>query len=80
MRMTPINASLLAHVREHGRSRQAPECSEKTKIIPYGELAAQPDEISLISSGSITRRYTVCRIPDCKCHGDPQQRHGPYLQ
>jgi hypothetical protein len=37
-------------------------------------------EIGLISSGSITRRYTVCGTPGCKCHADPPQRHGPYYQ
>lgn len=46
----------------------------------YRELAAQLAEIGLISSGSITRRYTVCGTPGCRCHNDPPQRHGPYYQ
>jgi hypothetical protein len=46
----------------------------------YRELAAQLAEIGLISAGSITRRYTVCGTPGCKCHGDPANRHGPYYQ
>jgi hypothetical protein len=47
----------------------------------YRDLAAQLADIGLISSGSITRRYTVCGTPGCKCHGDdPLQRHGPYYQ
>jgi hypothetical protein len=46
----------------------------------YRELAAQLAEIGLISSGSITRRYTVCGTPGCRCHADPPQRHGPYYQ
>jgi hypothetical protein len=33
-----------------------------------------------MSSGSITRRYTVCGTPGCHCHADPPQRHGPYYQ
>jgi hypothetical protein len=47
----------------------------------YRQLAAQLAEIGLISSGSITHRYTVCGTPGCRCHGeDPSQRHGPYYQ
>ena len=46
----------------------------------YRELAAQLAEIGLISSGSITLRYTVCGTPGCRCHANPPQRHGPYYQ
>jgi alkanesulfonate monooxygenase SsuD/methylene tetrahydromethanopterin reductase-like flavin-dependent oxidoreductase (luciferase family) len=46
----------------------------------YRELAAQLAEIGLISSGSVTHRYTHCATPGCKCHNDPPQRHGPYYQ
>ncbi len=46
----------------------------------YRELASQLADIGLISSGSITRRYTHCATPGCKCNGDPPQPHGPYYQ
>jgi hypothetical protein len=46
----------------------------------YRELAAQLAEIGFISSGSITRRYTQCGTPGCKCHDEPPQPHGPYYQ
>jgi hypothetical protein len=46
----------------------------------YRELAAQLAEIGLISSGSVTRRYTHCATPGCKCHDDPPRPHGPYYQ
>lgn len=46
----------------------------------YRELAAQLAEIGLISSGSVTHRYTQCATPGCKCHDNPPQRHGPYYQ
>jgi alkanesulfonate monooxygenase SsuD/methylene tetrahydromethanopterin reductase-like flavin-dependent oxidoreductase (luciferase family) len=46
----------------------------------YRELAGQLAEIGLISSGSVTHRYTQCATPGCKCHDDPPQRHGPYYQ
>ena len=46
----------------------------------YQELAAQLATIGLIYSGSVTRRYTHCGTPGCKCHADPPQPHGPYYQ
>lgn len=46
----------------------------------YRELAAQLASVGLIYSGSITRRYTRCGTPGCKCHADPPQLHGPYYQ
>lgn len=46
----------------------------------YRELAGQIATIGLIHSGSVTRRYTRCGTPSCKCHADPPQLHGPYYQ
>jgi hypothetical protein len=46
----------------------------------YRELAAQLPTIGMIHSGSVTRRYTRCQTPGCKCHADPPQPHGPYYQ
>jgi len=46
----------------------------------YHELAAQLPRIGMIHSGSITRRYTRCGTPGCKCHADPPEPHGPYYQ
>ena len=42
----------------------------------YRELAG----IGLISSGSISRRYTHCATAGCRCHADPPRPHGPYYQ
>src|SRR5450755_4932629 len=46
----------------------------------YRELAAQLPTIGLIHPGSVTRRYTRCATPGCKCHAEPPQPHGPYYQ
>ena len=46
----------------------------------YRDLAAQLATIGLIHSGSVTRRYTRCATPGCKCHADPPHPHGPYYQ
>jgi len=46
----------------------------------YRQLAEQLAEIGLISSGSVTRRYTRCGTAGCRCNADPPQPHGPYWQ
>ena len=46
----------------------------------YRELAAELADIGMIHSGSVTRRYTRCGTPSCRCHDDPARRHGPYYQ
>jgi hypothetical protein len=46
----------------------------------YRRLAEQLAQIGLISAGTLTRRYTRCTSPGCKCNADPPQRHGPYWQ
>lgn len=46
----------------------------------YRQLAAQLADVGLIAAGSITRRYTRCASPGCRCNADPPQRHGPYWQ
>lgn len=46
----------------------------------YRELAEQLGSIGLISSGSVTRRFTYCASAGCRCHADPPRPHGPYYQ
>ena len=46
----------------------------------YRELAERVADVGFISAGSITRRYTRCGTPGCRCHADPPQAHGPYYQ
>lgn len=46
----------------------------------YRQLAAQLADIGMISAGTLTRRYTRCTSPGCKCRADPPQPHGPYWQ
>jgi hypothetical protein len=46
----------------------------------YRDLATQLTSIGMIHAGSVTRRYTRCATPGCKCNADPPQPHGPYYQ
>jgi len=40
----------------------------------YRELAAQIADVGIIASGSVTRRYTRCTSPGCRCNADPPRR------
>jgi hypothetical protein len=41
------------------------------------ELAISP---GFVSPGSVVRRFMRCGKPNCRCHADPPQLHGPYWQ
>lgn len=38
------------------------------------ELVRLPD----LRPGTLTRQYTVCGSPGCRCKAHPPQKHGPY--
>jgi len=46
----------------------------------YRELAAQLADIGYIVAGSLAQRHNRCGKPNCACHADPPQLHGPYWQ
>ena len=46
----------------------------------YRALAAQLADIGYIAAGSLARRHNRCGKPNCRCHDDPPQLHGPYWQ
>ncbi len=60
------------------RSSSAEQLAEYERR--YTEIAAQLPGIGLISSGSVTRRYTRCGTAGCRCCADPPKLHGPYFQ
>jgi hypothetical protein len=43
-------------------------------------LAARLGQVGFALPGSITRRYTYCGKPGCRCQASPPQPHGPYYQ
>lgn len=46
----------------------------------YRELATQLADIGFIRAGSLALRHNRCGKPNCLCHADPPQLHGPYWQ
>src|SRR5437764_2864995 len=45
----------------------------------YDAAKARLSEVGFICEGSLSRIYTCCRNPNCRC-ADPARRHGPYWQ
>lgn len=41
-------------------------------------IAARIADIDFALPGSIEVRRTRCGKPNCRCHADPDDRHGPY--
>ena len=46
----------------------------------YRELKKELQQVGHILHGSITKRWIECGKEPCRCHDDPQSRHGPYYQ
>lgn len=46
----------------------------------YQDLARQLADIGYITAGSLAQRHNRCGKPNCHCHADPPQLHGPYWQ
>lgn len=42
-------------------------------------LAAEIAALGLPVPGSLVERHTRCGNPNCRCHGEPPELHGPYL-
>ena len=46
----------------------------------YHELLEALADIGFVRSGSVAPRYNYCGKANCRCHADPPEPHGPYLQ
>lgn len=44
------------------------------------EIARRLGEVGFALPGTITERTKTCGKPTCRCRGDIDQRHGPYIQ
>lgn len=43
------------------------------------EIMTEIAKIGFCLPGSLVTRTTRCGNPGCRCHRDPEHRHGPYL-
>jgi hypothetical protein len=46
----------------------------------YEQAKAELASLGYVLQGSVTQRWMRCGKAACRCHVDPQARHGPYLQ
>jgi hypothetical protein len=46
----------------------------------FEKHAATLADIGFMLKGSVNQRFLPCGTPNCRCHSDPSQRHGPYWQ
>jgi hypothetical protein len=46
----------------------------------YRQLKKELQQVGHVLQGSITKRWMACGKDACRCHNDPQSRHGPYYQ
>lgn len=44
----------------------------------HSRLAATLTEIGFIWPGTVQKQTLTCGKPQCRCHKDPDARHGPY--
>ena len=44
----------------------------------YDGLKAELQTLGFIGQGSISTRRIACGRPACRCHNDPEARHGPF--
>jgi hypothetical protein len=45
-----------------------------------GRIAAELARLGFVLPGTLTERPMRCGRPNCRCHADPPQLHGPYHQ
>ncbi|MGA2928447.1 MAG: DUF6788 family protein [Solirubrobacteraceae bacterium] len=62
-----------------------PPASNKPKRKPprserRRQLGRETANIDAALPGSIVIRHARCGKPNCRCHQDPPQLHGPYIQ
>jgi hypothetical protein len=46
----------------------------------YDDLKARLQDIGFVLQGSVIERRMECGKPQCRCHVEPNARHGPYYQ
>lgn len=52
------------------------------RVAPEERQAALTSEIAALGlpvPGSLVERHTRCGNPNCRCHAEPPELHGPYL-
>jgi hypothetical protein len=62
------------------KRRKSPQDRLRAYQDEYDRLKPAILDIGFICTGSLNERWLTCGNPNCRCHKDPSQRHGPYYQ
>lgn len=46
----------------------------------FEELKKRILDVGFVAEGSLVKRFLTCGNPSCRCHNNPDKRHGPYFQ
>lgn len=46
----------------------------------FDELKKRILTVGFVAEGSLIKRSLTCGNPSCRCHNNPDKRHGPYFQ
>ncbi len=58
-------------------ARTGPTAAERRR---QAALVRRLDEAGFVLPGSLITRHMRCGKANCRCHGEPAELHGPYLQ
>jgi hypothetical protein len=49
-------------------------------VRQHTDIVRHLGDLGFALPGTITERTKTCGKPNCRCHDDPDLRHGPYIQ
>ncbi len=56
--------------------------AQRERLLKYSDryhaLKGEVHAIGFVCQGSVQTRWNECGKPTCRCHQDPENRHGPY--
>lgn len=61
-------------------SRKSPRPALRNADQRFRQARQELDQIEYFLKGTVLKRMMKCGRPQCACHRDPAQRHGPYFE
>jgi type II secretory pathway component PulJ len=62
------------------RSRKASGSALETAARRFHQVRQELQQMDYFLKGTVLKRMMKCGKPNCACHRDPAQRHGPYFE
>jgi hypothetical protein len=61
-------------------SRKVPRPAPPTADQRFRQARQELHQLGYFLKGTVLKRMMKCGKPNCACHRDPAQRHGPYFE